>query len=139
MRSRKLDSILMGLFQLKILHDSLGIVVSDIDSRIECILSKFSDNTKLCGAVDTLERRDTIQRDLDRLERWACANLVKFSKAQCQVPHMSQGNPKHKYRLDREWIENSPEEKDLGVLVDEKLSLTQQCALAAQNANCTLS
>ena len=99
-----------------------NIFVNDKDSRTECTLSKSSDNANLCAVVDTLEGRDPIQRDLERLERWACVNRMKFNKAKCKVLHVGQDNPKHKYRLGGEWLESSPEEKDLGVQVGMRSS-----------------
>ncbi|KAJ7425452.1 rna-directed dna polymerase from mobile element jockey-like [Willisornis vidua] len=57
--------VMSGVSQGLVLGLNLfNIFVRDMDSGIKCTLSKFAGNIKLCNAVDTLERRDAIQRDL---------------------------------------------------------------------------
>jgi len=58
---------------------------------------------------------------------------MRFNKAKYKVLHMGQGNPQYEYRLEDERIESSPEEKDLGVLVDEKQKAGHDPAVCAHS------
>lgn len=50
---------------------------------------------------------------------------MKISEARYKMLYLGQGKPWCQYRLGIEWV-------DLGVLVDERLVLSQQCEPAAQ-------
>ena len=92
----------------------------------------------LCGAVNTPEKQDAMQGDLHRFEQWAHVNFMRFDKLKCKVLHPDRGNAHYQYKLGSVRMEHMPAKKNLGVFVDGKLDMSQQCALIAQKAKCIL-
>ncbi|KAK4827311.1 hypothetical protein QYF61_016561 [Mycteria americana] len=83
-------------------------------------------DTKLGGVADTPESRVAIQRDLNSLEEWADRNLMKFNEEKCKVLPLGRNNPRHQVMLGDTQLESSLARKDLGVLVDTKLNMSQK-------------
>ncbi|RMC03531.1 hypothetical protein DUI87_20730 [Hirundo rustica rustica] len=104
-----------------------------MDEGMESFISKFAD--KLGACVNLLEGQRALQKDLEWLDRWAESNRMRLNKSKCLVLHFGHNNPLQCYRLGTVRLDSAQEERDLGVLVDNRLNMSQQCAQVAKRAN----
>ncbi|KAJ7425830.1 rna-directed dna polymerase from mobile element jockey-like [Willisornis vidua] len=85
--------------------------------------------------ASTPESCAALPEDLNRLKILAERSGLKFNEGKCKVLHLGRNNPRHQHRLGANLLESSSAGKDLGVLVENKLSTSQQCALVAKNSS----
>ncbi|XP_051789435.1 uncharacterized protein LOC127529561 [Erpetoichthys calabaricus] len=87
------------------------------------------------GLADNLESVKSLQEDLDNIQAWADLWQMKFNVSKCKVLHIGSKNVTFEYTMGGRKIESTPYEKDLGVIVDSKLSTSRQCSEAIKKAN----
>ncbi|CAM5134524.1 unnamed protein product [Natator depressus] len=115
-----------------------NLFITDLGTKSGSVLIKFADNTKLGGIANTEKDRDIIQEDLDDLVNWSNSNRMKFNSEKCKVMHLGINNNNFCYKLGTHQLEVTEAEKDLGVLVDHRISMSRQCDMAVKKANAVL-
>ena len=75
------------------------IYINDLDENIGGMVSKFADDTKICGIVDSEESYLRLQRDLDQLGQWADEWQMEFNLNKCEVMHFGRLNQGRTYSV----------------------------------------
>jgi len=87
------------------------------------------------GSVDLPEGGKALQKDMDILDQWAKVNSLSFNRAKCRVLHFGHKSTRQPYRLGEVWLESCLMERALGVLMENLMNMTQQCAQVAKKAS----
>ena len=128
-----------GVPQGSVLGPILFLVyINDLDVGIVSSLGKFADDSKLMKSICSNEDVSTVREDLKVLESWAETWQMEFNVDKCSVIHLGKTNPSADYRLFDKQLTVSDKERDLGVIVDNKLKFGEQCDSVVSKANATL-
>lgn len=112
-----------------------------INDLLESTHSKgklFADDAKIYKRMKNEADGVTLQQDLDALQDWSRKWLLQFNEEKCKVMHIGRRNPRCQYHLGATPLEETIEEKDLGVIVTTNLRPSRQVCKAAASANSML-
>ena len=135
-------AVLSGVPQGSVLGPLLFLIfINDLDEAGSAaeIIRKFADDTKVAQPIRTNgdggnPDQQKLQDALDGLVEWAGRWGMSFNVQKCKVMHVGRDNSKLPYFMAGLQLETTEEERDLGVVMSNKLKPGPQCLKAAKTA-----
>ena len=129
-------SVTSGVPQGSVLGPVLFLVfINDLSAVVTTQCKIFADDTKLYHSILSLCDHAHVQKDIDNLLKWSDEWLLGFNINKCKIMYVGNKNPCYQSNMRNNSIDTVREEKDLGVLVTDKLSFSKYICNAAAKAN----
>jgi hypothetical protein len=131
--------VLSGVPQGSVLGPLLFLIfINDLDmavSELEMLI-KFADDTKVGRVIRNDSDKAALQTALDRLMQWSDKWGMRFNVGKCKVMHTGRSNLKRDYVMGGAVLEKTGEERDLGVIVTDRLKPAAECAAKSRPPRC---
>ena len=101
------------------------------DSKLFSRIVKTKSKSKVAEA----DNDQKLQKDLDKVVEWAKKWKMEFNVQKCKIMHLGHDNPRKVYSMDGKVLSTTEEEKDLGVLIDNKLDFGKHINSIVGRAN----
>ena len=119
------------------------IYINDLPLDVVSPLSLFADDSKIFTRIvseknkrnSNVNGNEILQKDLDTVRNWASKWKMEFNVDKCKIMHLGKRNPKHTYKMDDSNLNETTEEKDLGVLIDCELNFEKHIKEIVNKAN----
>ena len=116
--------------------------INDLPRGLQSTVKIFADDTKLYAQSNTTDGPQSLQHDLDKLQEWSQKWLLKFHPEKCSVLKLGKEN-ENEYFMNQQAsndkstikLKESNKEKDLGVIIDDKLTFKDHVFQTTAKAN----
>jgi ribonucleases P/MRP protein subunit RPP40 len=132
--------VISGVPQGSVLGPLLFLIfINDLPESLGCCIKLFADDTKLYSIISDDESADLLNNDLQALLEWSNRWQLDFNQKKCAILHLGVNNPRYIYRFESSdtaaELRESDEERDLGVIVDKRLSFESHIDKIVSRAN----
>ena len=131
--------VLSGIPQGSVLGPLLFVIyINDLPDTLSSNTLLLADDTKVFRRITSKEDGQTLQADIDALQRWSDKWLLRFHPDKCHVLTLGKvENIRHtfRYTISKQELEHVFEEKDLGILIDNNLRFEEHISSKVHKAN----
>ena len=127
--------VLSGVPQGSVLGPLLFLIfINNIENDVSSRVLKFADDIKIFRVIEGQPDEEVFQSDLDKLVEWSEDWQMKFNFDKCKVMHIGRAKRKTTYNMGGHQLTEIEKEKDLGVIINSKLSSSEQVLEARKKA-----
>ena len=102
----------------------------------------FADDAKIFKVISSQDDAINLQCDIDKVVNWTKIWKLEFNVSKCKVLHLGVSNNEYNYKMEHlneiTLLQSATEEKDLGVIFDNKLQFDQHIGSIVRKSNIVL-